>query len=188
MKKFLLVLLSMVLIVSICGCKKSETLTAAEDAIKAIGTVTLDSDTAIKNAENAVSKLTEEDKKKFKMNDVLVEAKNEYDKLVLEKQVSDVEKIISEMGEVSLSNLENVDNAQKEYDKLSTEAKALVKNYGTLESAQKTLSEEKKAKDNVYMVKSDALKPADTVGSDSDTIIVHTNDSKHMTKQRKISL
>ena len=146
MKKGLLVLLVLVLTISVCGCKKSETLIAAEDAIKAIGTVTVDSGDAIKKAEDAIAKLTEEDKEKFKMNDDFEAIKTEYQNVVTEAEAAKVVDAISKMGEASMDNLESVNDAQKKYDALSDDAKALVSNYNILKSAQEKLSAEKKAK------------------------------------------
>ena len=146
MKRALLFLLIMVLTVSVCGCKKSEGLIAAEEAVKAIGTVSLDSSDAIKNAEAAVAKLNDEEKQKFKMGEALDAAKNEYEKIVIEEAVSEVEDAISQMGEISIDNLEGVNSAQAKYDKLSSEAKAMVKNYDVLSAAQEKLSADKKAR------------------------------------------
>lgn len=146
MKRVLLFLLVLSLTMSVCGCKKSEGLIAAEEAVKAIGVVSIESGDKIKNAEAAVAKLNEEEKKKFKMSEVLDAAKNEYERIVTEEEVSAVEDAISKMGEISIDNLESVNSVQEKYDKLSSEAKAMVENYEVLSSAQEKLSADKRAK------------------------------------------
>ncbi len=146
MKRITAILLVLVLCFSLFGCKKSESLVAAEDAVKAIGKVTLESESAIKTAETAVKALNEEDKEKFKMAEKLEEARAEYDKLVVEDKVAQVEKAIDEMGAVSIDNINSINAAQSKYDALSSEAKGMVKNYNTLKSAQDALATEKKAK------------------------------------------
>lgn len=146
MKRVLLLLLVLVLTVSVCGCKKSEGLVAAEEAVKAIGQVTLESGDAINKAESAITALSAEDKENFKMQKDFEEAKSEYERIVLENEASEVEKMISEMGEVSIENLNNINAVQSKYDSLSDEAKKLVKNYNILSSAQESIAADKKAK------------------------------------------
>lgn len=154
MKKILTVLMILVLCVAVCGCGKSKALKTAEKAVEAIGEVTLESGDAIEKAEEAVAALSEEDAEEFSMNRKLKKAREEYDKLVseheaqvaLEKEAAAVEKCINEMGEVSIDNLDKINEAQSKYDALSAEAKALVKNYDVLSSAQDALSAAKKAK------------------------------------------
>lgn len=72
--------------------------------------------------------------------------KSEYERIVLENEASEVEKMISEMGEVSIDNLNNINAVQSKYDSLSDEAKKLVKNYNILSSAQESIAVDKKAK------------------------------------------
>ncbi len=146
MKKVLSILLVLGICLSLCSCKKSEGLVAAEEAVKAIGQVTLESGDAINKAESAITALSAEDKENFKMQKDFEEAKSEYERIVLENEASEVEKMISEMGEVSIDNLNNINAVQSKYDSLSDEAKKLVKNYNILSSAQESIAADKKAK------------------------------------------
>lgn len=146
MKKSLAILLVVILCLSLCGCGKSESLVAAENAVKAIGEVTLNSEESINAAEKAINALGAEDREKFKYEDEFEEAKAEYKRLVSEKNAADVETAIDEMGEATIDNLESINDAQKKYDALSSDEKELVSNYNVLESAQETLAAAKKEK------------------------------------------
>ncbi len=146
MKRILAIILVLVLSLSLSGCNKSETLVAAEEAVKNIGQVTLESGEAIAAAEAAISALTKEDKEDFQLEDEFEAAKAEYEQLVAESEAAEVEKLIADIGEVSIDNTEKVDAAQSKYDSLSDKAKELVKNYDVLVSIQEQLSVEKKAK------------------------------------------
>jgi len=146
MKRVLAVVLILMLCFSLSGCRKSESLVAAENAIEAIGDVTLESGEAIKKAEELINALNAEDKEKFDMQEEFDAAKAEYEKLVVEKEANEVEKLISEMGEATIDNIENINAAQSKYDKLSGKAKELVENYDVLTAAQEKVSAEKKAK------------------------------------------
>ena len=86
MKRFLTFLLVLVFTLSLCGCGKTKDASAAEQAIAAIGTVTLDSEDAILNAEKLYGILTDKEKESIKNRIDLVNAREEYDRLVLEAQ------------------------------------------------------------------------------------------------------
>ena len=58
MKKILCLLLAAAMVLSLAGCGKSEAAQAVDDLIAAIGEVTLDSESAIREAEQAMAALT----------------------------------------------------------------------------------------------------------------------------------
>ncbi len=83
------------------GCGKSEAVTATEQAISAIGEVTINSGDAIANAEKMYNILTDSEKEKVSNRLELVEAKDAFEKL---------------QGELAY------DKAKKTYEKLNTVA------------------------------------------------------------------
>ena len=83
MKKTIAAILALVMILSLTACGKSEAAKAADAKIDAIGEVTLDSGTAIANAENAVKALSEEDLNALSGRSKLEKARDTYDALVL---------------------------------------------------------------------------------------------------------
>ena len=74
MKKAVIFIVSIVLCVSLCACGKSEAVKSAEDAISAIGEVSVDSGDAIANAEKLYGILTDAEKEKVENRLTLVEA------------------------------------------------------------------------------------------------------------------
>lgn len=83
MKKILIFVLISIMTVSLAGCGKSKAAIAAEEAISAIGTVTLDSETLITEAEKLYGILTEDEKETVENRIELVNAREQYDALVL---------------------------------------------------------------------------------------------------------
>lgn len=86
MKNKILILTILTLCVLLCSCGKSEAIIAAENAIYAIGNVTLNSGPAIEKAEKAIEALSDEDKEKFEQYDRLEEIKNQYKQLKEEEK------------------------------------------------------------------------------------------------------
>ena len=86
MQKKILILVIIILCFILCSCGKSEAIIAAENAIYAIGDVTLNSGPEIEKAEKAVEALSDEDKEKFEHYDKLAEIKNQYKQLEEEKK------------------------------------------------------------------------------------------------------
>jgi len=66
MKKTIALLLALAMCFALCACGQSDAAKAADEQIKAIGTVTLDSKEAIEAAEAAVAELSDEDKDQLK--------------------------------------------------------------------------------------------------------------------------
>ena len=82
MKRVLI--LSVIIVLLIGGCGKSEAVKKTEDAIAAIGTITLESEGAIIDAEKLYNILTDKEKEQVSNRLVLVDARDEYEKLVTE--------------------------------------------------------------------------------------------------------
>ena len=81
MKKAVIFIVSIVLCVSLCVCGKSEAVKSAEDAISAIGEVSVDSGDAIANAEKLYGILTDTEKEKVENRLTLVEAREQFEKV-----------------------------------------------------------------------------------------------------------
>ena len=84
MKKAISLLLVLTMCLSLCACGKSKAAQEAQDAIAAIGTVTLDSEEAILYAEKLYGILTDNEKESVENRLTLVDAREEYDRLVQE--------------------------------------------------------------------------------------------------------
>ena len=114
---------------------------AVEKLIDAIGTVTLDSEEAIKAARGAYDALTEEQKAQVGNYQTLLDAEA---KLADLKAVDAVEKLIDAIGTVTLDSEEAIKAARGAYDALTEEQKAQVGNYQTLLDAEAKLAQLKK--------------------------------------------
>ena len=87
MKRILCLLLAISLCLTLCSCGKSEAAAIVDSLITEIETVTLDSEEAIKKAEDAYAKLSEKDKNAVENYASLVEARLTYDTLLEETLV-----------------------------------------------------------------------------------------------------
>ncbi len=81
MKKVLALLLVLVMCLSLAACGKSKAVKAAEEAIDAIGEVTINSGDAIKNAEKLYGILTDAERQKVDNRLTLVEAQESFEAL-----------------------------------------------------------------------------------------------------------
>ena len=115
---------------------------AVEKLIDAIGTVTLDSEEAIKAARGAYDALTEEQKELVGNYQTLLDAEA---KLADLKAADGVEKLIDAIGTVTLDSEEAIKAARGAYDALTEEQKAQVGNYQTLLDAEAKLADLKAA-------------------------------------------
>ena len=114
---------------------------AVEKLIDAIGTVTLDSEEAIKAARGAYDALTEEQKAQVGNYQTLLDAEAK----LADLQAADaVEKLIDAIGTVTLDSEEAIKAARDAYDALTEEQKELVGNYQTLLDAEAKLAQLKK--------------------------------------------
>ena len=114
---------------------------AVEKLIDAIGTVTLDSEEAIKAARGAYDALTEEQKAQVGNYQTLLDAEA---KLADLKAADAVEKLIDAIGTVTLDSEEAIKAARGAYDALTDAQKEQVGNYQTLLDAEAKLAQMKK--------------------------------------------
>ena len=114
---------------------------AVEKLIDAIGTVTLDSEEAIKAARGAYDALTDAQKELVGNYQTLLDAEAK----LADLQAADaVEKLIDAIGTVTLDSEEAIKAARGAYDALTEEQKELVGNYQTLLDAEAKLAQLKK--------------------------------------------
>lgn len=152
LKKTAMLLLAVLLALSLCGCGKSEAATAADEAIAAIGSVTLESGAAIEAAEAAVKALEEKDKGQLDNMQTLTDARAAYDALVLEKEAQEhaaaveasadeIEELILAIGEVTIESNAAIQAARELYDGSDAEVQAAVECYAELEAAEQAYSD-----------------------------------------------
>ena len=115
---------------------------SVEALIDAIGTVTLDSKSAIDEARAAYDKLTAEQQAKVSNYAALTAAETTYAKLVQDKTDQDAADAviakINAIDTVTLKSKKAIDEARKAYDKLTAAQQARVGNYATLTAAETT--------------------------------------------------
>lgn len=139
---------------------------AVDESINAIGTVTLKSEQAIKTARTAYNALPEESQKGVKGTDVLTSAEKAYEALL--SAIDKTERLIDEIGDVTLKSEGAVNAANTAYNALSEEQQALVKNADVLKAANEELAGLKKvlqsrADSNVSSIESaDKTNPSDS--------------------------
>lgn len=151
-----------------------------EKKIDAIGDVTLDSESAIKEARDAYNALHADFKDDVSNYDTLKEAEAKLSDLKMAKAAEEVEKKIDAIGKVSLDSEKAIKDARDAYDALPDAAKKKVTNYKTLTDAEKQLEDLKTAakkdndkKDNskTNSKKTDASKKGVRTGDTSNTIL-----------------
>lgn len=107
------------------------------DLIDAIGAVTLDSDAAITEAEQAYDALTEEEKDAIRESgETLETSRTSYEQLVMEQNASNVVDSIDAIGEITLDSEASIEAARKAYDALKPGEKELVSNIDVLQAAE----------------------------------------------------
>ncbi len=89
MKKWISLLLVLVIALGMMGCGKSENAKKAEELINAIGAVTIDSTQSIVEAETYYESLSEKEKKEVENVALLERARESYDDLVLTELTED---------------------------------------------------------------------------------------------------
>ena len=117
-----------------------------------IGTVTLESEDAIKEARTAYDALTDAQKELVSNKDVLEKAESTLKELqdakaADVKAAEEVTNKISAIGDVTLESEDAIKEARTAYDALTDAQKELVSNKDVLEKAETTLKELKDAKD-----------------------------------------
>ena len=141
MKKILLWVLAGAMMLSLAACGKSEAAKAVDDQIAAIGEVTLESETAISEAEASVDALADEDREQLDNVDKLEQARADYEALVLAGKVSEVEDAIAAIGTVTLESADAITSARSLYDGSEADVQSAVSNLGDLEAAEAALSD-----------------------------------------------
>ena len=106
-----------------------------EEAIKDIGTVSLESKSKVENAQKMYNELDEEQKKRVKTYDALETSQ----KMLSEIKVENTTTLISKIGTVKYNKTskKKIDDAKSAYNELSADEKKLVNNYQTLTKAEK---------------------------------------------------
>lgn len=150
MKKYLVVIMAVLMALCLCACGKSEAVKAAEEKTAAIGEVTLDSEKRISAAEKAVEKLSDDELKQLDKAEELKKAREAYEELVLENKAAAVDSVIDQIGEVTLESAEKINAAQQAFEQLTQTEKGQVKNATLLTQAEEKLAalqkQEKEAK------------------------------------------
>lgn len=113
MKRWIAFLMVLIMSFSLFACGKSKDVRAAEDAINAIGEVTLDSEIAIQAAEKLYGILTDSEKSNVENRLQLVDAREAFDILKAEEQAKQEEQRKQEI----------YDNAKIVYQKLNDVSK-----------------------------------------------------------------
>ena len=139
MKKIIICCLCLVLLLTLCACQ-SEAAKAVDAQIDAIGTVTLDSDAVISEAEAAFAALSEKDQKGVKKAQTLQSARETYQTLVWQEQAAAVDTAIDRIGTVTLQSEAAVKNARAQYDAAGSDVQPYVTKYDTLTAAEDELA------------------------------------------------
>lgn len=137
MKRIIALLMAIAMCISLCSCGKSTDAMKVDNLISAIGEVTLDSESKIVAAENAVNALEEKEYMQLEQTSVLEEARSAYDELkdISELNVTQVMTLISEIGEVTLDTEDAIKAAKDAYNNLTEKEKANVTNANILNNA-----------------------------------------------------
>lgn len=114
MKKAISLIMSIALCICLCACGKSEAVRSAEDAISAIGEVSADSGEAIANAEKYYGILTDAEREKVENRLALVEAREQFDKVIGEIVYTNAKEAYEKLKEVAdlcISGMDDIYNA-----------------------------------------------------------------------------
>lgn len=114
MKKAIIFIVSIVLCVCLCACGKSEAVKSAEDAISAIGKVSVDSGDAIANAEKLYGILTDAEKEKVENRLTLVEAREQFEKVrgeIIYTNAKEAYVKLKEVADLCVSGMDDIYNA-----------------------------------------------------------------------------
>jgi len=114
-KNFLFVMIMTLCLGILVGCGKSEAAQGVDDKIHKIGTVSLESENVIVEAEEAYSKLTDKEKKQLEYYQTLVDARNKYDILVKERKEKE-DKLVEEIE--ALISSKKIKNAKEKINEL----------------------------------------------------------------------
>ena len=130
-RRILAVVLCLVLVLTLTACKSSAA-KATEAMIDAIGTVTAESESAIKAAEEAFTALEEKERAQVGNSQKLTDARNALD-------IALSEKLIDAIGEVTAESEDLIAQAEAAFNALTDEQKSAVSNAGMLTEAREKL-------------------------------------------------
>jgi len=105
-----------------------------DNAIAAIGTVTVDSKNDIESARKKYAQLSQEAKQYVQNEKLLEEAEQTLEAL----RVEEVENLIASIGEVTVEKKSEIEEARKKYNILTSKEKGLVSNSDALSTAEDT--------------------------------------------------
>ena len=144
MKKWTALILVLVMCLSLCACgtPQSDAAKKADELISAIGEVTLDSESAIVAAEEAVAALEDADKDSLKGLSTLEQARSDYDALVVKEKVSAAEDAIAAIESAGDDKAAAIAKASEAIEALSEEEAAQVSNMADYESAKEAMTAE----------------------------------------------
>lgn len=111
MKKTIALILGFAMCVLLCACGKSEAVKAAEEAISAIGEVTVDSGEAIANAEKMYGILTDPEKAEVENRLALVDAQEEFDALkgeIIYENAKDAYEKLKNVAELCVNGMDSI--------------------------------------------------------------------------------
>lgn len=146
MKKTIAILLICLTLISLCSCGKSEAVKAFDAMVAGLGEVSVESESALADAQAAFDALSDADKEQAKESaDKLVAIKASYDELISKNKIDAVIVAIDALGTITLESKAAVKEAKTQYNALSAEEKTAVTNYSTLETAETTLKDLAKA-------------------------------------------
>ena len=131
LRRGLSIALCLVLALTLTACK-SNAAKATEALIDAIGTVTAESETAVKAAEDAMAALDEKDRTQVENSQKLTDARKALD-------IALSEKMIDAIGEVTAESEELIAKAEAAFAALTDEQKSAVSNVGVLTEAREKL-------------------------------------------------
>ena len=128
MKRLISIILVVVICSALCACGVSENAKACEELIAKIGTLTLNSEEAIIEAEKAYNALSEDEKSKIAESAKKLEGyRKEYNEKF--KPIKDFMAAVDAIGEASLDSGTKITSAQALLSKLSTEQKNQLSDY-----------------------------------------------------------
>ena len=130
LKKFRCLIISVLCLLTLTACSSGEDVATVDDLITNIGSVTLDSENSILEAEQAYDALSKWDKRNVENYQVLTEARETYDRI---RNVSD---LIQRLETVTLDSKDDIAAAESAYEALSSTEKQSIQNHDILVDAR----------------------------------------------------
>ena len=134
MKKFLCLILVLAMSCTLFACK-SKDVTAVEEQITALGTITLESGNAISEAEAAFSALTAKDKTSVVNAADLAAARTEYQHLLYREKADELEELIHSLRPITINSAEALEDADNQYNSADINVKLQVENLSELSNS-----------------------------------------------------